>query len=139
MVESDSNGDLYRIQSSIDLCKLTSALSNPRNPVYLFDLLLSNNINIKFPVEKLIKMQESEKLEFLIKCLDEFYLNVLNLSWNELVFEVQSKPVLMVLEKYMRLQNHGRHILLMKLNNNIIGRIMIWYLKTYQKKENIVI
>ena len=99
LVESDSNGDLYRIQSSIDLCKLTAALSNPRNPVYLFDLLLSNNINIKFPVEKLIKMQESEKLQFLIKCLDEFYLNVLNLSWNELVFEVQSKPVLMVLRK----------------------------------------
>ena len=44
-------------------------------------------------------MQESEKLQFLIKCLDEFYLNVLNLSWNELVFEVQSKPVLMVLRK----------------------------------------
>lgn len=99
LVESDSNGDLYRIQSSIDLCKLTAALSNPRNPVYLFDLLLSNNINIKFPVEKLIKMQENEKLRFLINCLDEFYLNVLNLSWNELVFEVQSKPVLMVLRK----------------------------------------
>lgn len=99
LVESDSNGDLYRIQPSIDLCKLTAALSNPRNPVYLFDLLLSNNINIKFPVEKLIKMQENEKLNFLIKCLDEFYLNVINLSWNELVFEVQSKPVLMVLRK----------------------------------------
>lgn len=99
LVENDSNGDLYRIQPSIDLCKLTAALSNPRNPVYLFDLLLSNNINIKFPVEKLIKMQENEKLNFLIKCLDEFYLNVINLSWNELVFEVQSKPVLMVLRK----------------------------------------
>lgn len=99
LVESDSNGDLYRIQSSIDLCKLTAALSNPRNPVYLFDLLLSNNINIEFPVEKLIKMRENEKLQFLIKCLDEFYLKVLNLSWNELVFEVQSKPVLMVLRK----------------------------------------
>lgn len=99
LVESDSNGDLYRIQPSIDLCKLTAALSNPRNPVYLFDLLLSNNINIKFPVEKLIKMQENEKLNFLIKCLDEFYRNVLNLSWNELVFEVQSKPILMVLRK----------------------------------------
>ena len=99
LVENDSNGDLYRIQPSIDLCKLTAALSNSRNPVYLFDLLLSNNINIKFPVEKLIKMQENEKLNFLIKCLDEFYLNVINLSWNELVFEVQSKPVLMVLRK----------------------------------------
>lgn len=98
-IESDSNGDLYRIQPSIDLCKLTAALSNPRNPVYLFDLLLSNNVNIKFPVEKLIGMSENEKLEYLIECLNSFYKNILNLTWNELVFEVQSKPVLMILRK----------------------------------------
>ena len=98
-IESDSNGDLYKIQPSIDLCKLTAALSNSRNPIYLFDLLLSNNANIKFPVEKLIKMDEEEKLGYLINCLDEFYKSILNISWNELVYEVQSKPVLMVLRK----------------------------------------
>ncbi|MBD5135506.1 MAG: UvrD-helicase domain-containing protein [Lachnospiraceae bacterium] len=99
LIESDSNGDLYRLQSSIDLCKLTAALSNPRNPVYLFDLLLSNNVNIKFPVEKLVKMNEQEKMEYLIKCLDEFYTNTLGMKWSELVFEIQSKPVLMILRK----------------------------------------
>lgn len=99
IVESDSNGELYRLQSSIDLCKLTSALSNPRNPVYLFDLLLSNNINIKFPVEKLIKMTEQEKMEYLIECLDEFYQNTIGMNWSQVVFEIQSKPVLMVLRK----------------------------------------
>ena len=99
LIESDSNGDLYRLQSSIDLCKLTSALSNPRNPVYLFDLLLSNNINIKFPVEKLVKMNEQEKMEYLIDCLNQFYQKTIGMTWSELVFEVQSKPVLMVLRK----------------------------------------
>lgn len=99
LIESDSNGDLYRLQSSIDLCKLTSALSNPRNPIYLFDLLLSNNVNIQFPVEKLVKMNEQEKMDYLVSCLDEFYQNVLKMSWSELVYEVQSKPVLMVLRK----------------------------------------
>lgn len=99
LIESDSNGDLYRLQSSIDLCKLTSALSNPRNPVYLFDLLLSNNVNIKFPVEKLVKMNEQEKMKYLINCLDQFYQNTIGMTWGELVFEVQSKPVLMVLRK----------------------------------------
>jgi len=99
LIESDSNGDLYRLQSSIDLCKLISALSNPRNPIYLFDLLLSNNINIKFPVEKLVKMNEKEKMEYLINCLDAFYQNVLGMKWGELVYEIQSKPVLMVLRK----------------------------------------
>ncbi len=99
MIESDSNGDLYKLQSSIDLCKLTSALSNPRNPVYLFDLLLSNNVNIKFPVEKLVKLNEQEKMDYLVNCLDQFYLNTLGLTWAQLVFEIQSKPVLMVMRK----------------------------------------
>lgn len=99
VIESDSNGDLYKLQSSIDLCKLTSALSNPRNPVYLFDLLLSNNVNIKFPVEKLVKLNEQEKMDYLVNCLDQFYLNTLGLNWAQLVFEIQSKPVLMVMRK----------------------------------------
>lgn len=99
LIESDSNGDLYRLQSSIDLCKLTSALSNPRNPIYLFDLILSNNVNINFPVEKLIKMNEKEKMEYLISCLDEFYQKTIGMKWDKLVFEIQSKPVLMVLRK----------------------------------------
>lgn len=99
LIESDSNGDLYRLQSSIDLCKLTSALSNPRNPVYLFDLLLSNNVNIKFPVEKMVKMNAQEKMQYLTNCLDQFYQNVLGMKWSELVFEIQSKPVLMILRK----------------------------------------
>lgn len=99
VIESDSNGDLYKLQSSIDLCKLTSALSNPRNPVYLFDLLLSYNVNIKFPVEKLVKLNEQEKMDYLVNCLDQFYLNTLGLTWAQLVFEIQSKPVLMVMRK----------------------------------------
>lgn len=99
MIESDSNGDLYKLQSSIDLCKLTSALSNPRNPVYLFDLLLSNNVNIKFPIEKLVKLNEQEKMDYLVNCLDKFYLNTVGLTWEQLVFETQSKPILMVMRK----------------------------------------
>lgn len=99
LIESDSNGDLYRLQSTIDLCKLTSALSNPRNSMYLFDLLLSNNVNIKFPIEKLLKMNEQEKMEYLTNCLDQFYKRVLGLNWSQLVLEIQSKPVLMVLRK----------------------------------------
>lgn len=99
LIESDSSGDLYKLQSSIDLCKLTAALSNPRNPVYLFDLLLSNNVNIKFPVEKLVKMNEQEKMDYLINCLDQFYQSTLGMKWSELVYEIQSKPVLMILRK----------------------------------------
>jgi ATP-dependent exoDNAse (exonuclease V) beta subunit len=99
IIESDSNGDLYKLQSSIDLCKLTSALSNPRNPIYLFDLLLSNNVNIDFPIEKVIGMKDDTKLSYFTECLDSFYEKMLNMTWNQLVYEVQSRPILMVLRK----------------------------------------
>lgn len=98
-IESDTNGNLYRVQSTIDLCKLTSALSNPRNSTYLFDLLISNNINIDFPILNLLEMDDQEKLSFLISCLDKFYMNLLGITWSQLVYEVQSQPILMVLRK----------------------------------------
>ncbi len=99
VVESDSSGDLYQTQSAIDLCKLTSALANPRNEVYLFDLLLSNNVNIKIPIEELLTKDKEEKLEYVIKWLDMFFEKVMKLKWDDLVYEVQNKPVLMVLHK----------------------------------------
>ena len=98
-IESDTNGDLYKLQSTIDLCKLTSALVNPQNPTYLFDLLLSNNVNFEFPIEKLINLNEDEKKECLIGWLDKFYENVIGMTWDRLVYEAQSKPILMVIRK----------------------------------------
>lgn len=41
LVESDKNTNLYKLQSTIDLCKLTSALCNPYNTIYLYDLIYS--------------------------------------------------------------------------------------------------
>ena len=47
LVESDKNTNLYKLQSTIDLCKLTSALCNPYNVIYLYDFIYSNNRSIK--------------------------------------------------------------------------------------------
>lgn len=99
LIESDSNGNLYKLQSSIDLCKLTSALCNPYSNVYLFDLIMSNNINIDFNPNSIVGKTEKEKSEILISCLDVYYKKVLNQSWVELICDIQSKPVLKVLRK----------------------------------------
>lgn len=99
LVESDKNSNLYKLQSTIDLCKLTSALCNPYNSLYLFDLIQSNNVNVKFDVLNLVGKNEKEKLEILINCLDTYYSNILNMPWNELVSCVQKKNILQILRK----------------------------------------
>ena len=97
IIESDTNGDLYKLQSTIDLCKLVAALTNSRNTVYLLDLLLSNNVKIKFSIEKIYKLNEKDKLEYLIELLNKFYGYTMGMTWSELVYDAQTKPVLMVL------------------------------------------
>ena len=98
-IESDKNTNLYRLQSTIDLCKLTSALCNPYNSLYLYDLIQSNNVNISFNSLNLIGKNDDEKLEMLIDCLNIYYTSVLKMKWTDLVAEVQKNPTLQILRK----------------------------------------
>ncbi len=97
LIETDTSGDLYQLQSTIDLAKMTAALCNPRNYIYLLDLIMSNNINISIPVEKLLYLTDEEKLNVLTGFLDQYFTKVMNCNWLKLVSEVQNKPVLMML------------------------------------------
>lgn len=97
IIESDKNTNLYKLQSTIDLCKLTSALCNPYNSLYLYDLIQSNNINVKFDMLNLVNKSNDEKLNILIKCLDAYYQSVLKMTWCELISYVQKNPTLQVL------------------------------------------
>ena len=97
LVESDTNENLYQLQSTIDLCKLTSALINPYNQLYLFDLLSSNNINVKYPIENLIGLDEQLRVEKMISYLDIYFGRVMNMSWTKLINQAHTMPILMVL------------------------------------------
>lgn len=98
-LETDSSGDLYRLQSTIDLVKLTAALCNPRNYIYLLDLVMSNNVNISIPVENLIDMTDYEKLNILTDYLDQYFLAIMDCKWKDIVSDIQNKPVLMMLRR----------------------------------------
>ena len=97
VMESDNNSDLYRLAPSIDLCRLTSALCNPYNPTYLFDLIYSHNVNVKFDLKTLIGKTDEEKTEIFIKCLDQFYQSVMRKSWADLIKDIQNEPILKTL------------------------------------------
>ena len=97
LIESDNNSDLYRLASSTDLCRLTSALCNPYNPTYLFDLIHSRNINVIFDVRSILGKTAEEKTAVFIDCLDKFYSSVMGKTWKELIRDIQNEPVLKTL------------------------------------------
>jgi ATP-dependent exoDNAse (exonuclease V) beta subunit len=96
-IESNNNSDLYSLDPAIDLCKLTSALCNPYNPTYLFDLIHSRNINVQFDLRLIIGMTEQEKIRVFVDCLDKFYSAAMGKTWSELIRDIQNEPVLKTL------------------------------------------
>lgn len=97
LIESDAAENLYQLQSTLDLCKLTSALINPYNQLYLFDLLVSNNVNIKYPLEDLIGLNEEQHVAKIISYLDDYFSRTMNMKWTEIIQQAQQMPILMVL------------------------------------------
>ncbi|WP_249167345.1 UvrD-helicase domain-containing protein [Clostridium butyricum] len=98
LIETEVGGDLYQLPPALDLYKLVLALNNAREPVYLYNLLNSNNMDISFDVYKLHGMNKEEKIFYLSKALDKFYEARMNLSWSKLINKTQTEPVLKVLK-----------------------------------------
>ena len=97
VIESDNNSDLYRLAPSTDLCRLTSALCNPYNPTYLYDLIHSRNVNVIFDIRSIIGKTDEEKTAIFIDCLDKFYNSVMGKTWKQLIRDIQNEPVLKTL------------------------------------------
>lgn len=97
IIESDNNSDLYRLAPSTDLCRLTSALCNPYNPTYLYDLIHSRNVNVDFDIRSILGKTADEKTALFIDCLDKFYSSTMGKTWKELIRDIQNEPVLKTL------------------------------------------
>lgn len=97
VIESDNNSDLYRLAPSTDLCRLTSALCNPYNPTYLYDLIHSRNVNVIFDIRSILGKTAEEKTAIFIDCLDKFYNAVMRKTWKQLIRDIQNEPVLKTL------------------------------------------
>lgn len=97
IIESDNNSDLYRLAPSTDLCRLTSALCNPYNPTYLFDLIHSRNVNVIFDIRSIFGKTVEEKTEIFIDCLDKFYSSAMGKTWKEIIHDIQNEPTLKTL------------------------------------------
>lgn len=98
-IEISTGGDLFQLPSTLDLYKLVLALSHNTNIAYLVNFIESNYINLKLDYQRLKVLSDDEKLNELINILNEFFSKRINKTWNELLEEVYSQPILFVLKK----------------------------------------
>lgn len=98
-IEISTGGDLFQLPSTLDLYKFLLAISHNRSPVYLINFIESNYTNLKLDYQKIHGMSDKEKLEELINILDKFFARRMGLTWNSVLAEVYSQPILYVLKK----------------------------------------
>lgn len=98
-IQVSDGGDLYRLDSTMDLYKLVMAVVNPNNTVYLTNLLKSNYVLVKKDPVQISGCSNSKKKEELIAILDEYFMLHLGKTWNHVVSDFYSRPVLVVLRE----------------------------------------
>ena len=96
-LETSTGGDLYQLQSTLDLCKLTAALCHPYHASYLYDLIRSNNVKVEIDPRLFVGLSEQEKTDLCIRCLDAFYTAKMGMTWQELLRAAHEEPILKVL------------------------------------------
>ncbi len=97
-IEVKSGGDLFQLESTQDFYKLLLAIENATNPVYLVNFIESNYTDLKLDYQKYYMMSETEKLKSLREILDEFFLLRMKKTWQEVLNEVYTQPVLYALK-----------------------------------------
>ena len=98
VVEVKSGGDLFQLDSTVDLYKLILAIENSTNPVYLVNFIESNYTDLELDYQRLYGMSEAEKLSCLNGILDEFFELRMGKKWKEVIEEVLAQPILYALK-----------------------------------------
>ncbi len=98
-IKVTTGGDLYRLDSTMDLYRLILAITNPTNKANLANLIHSNYVSLHLNTAQISGCDESKKTDELIRILDEYFELYMGKSWNDLVLDFEKRPVLVVLRE----------------------------------------
>ena len=98
-IDVKSGGDLFQLESSIDLYKMLLALTNCTNINILANLIESNYINMDFDYSKCSGLDNERLVKELVKSLDQYFQDVMDKTWANIVNEAYTQPVLFVLKE----------------------------------------
>lgn len=96
-IKVTEGGDLYRLQSTIDLYRLVLAITHPTNNVYLANLIRSNYVALSANLAQIAGYTNENKTDELIHLLDEYFMLLLGKNWSQIVTDFESRPVLVAL------------------------------------------
>lgn len=98
-VEISTGGDLFQVPSTLDLYKFLLAISHNTSPIYLVNFIESNYTNLKLDYHNIHGLSEAGKMNTLVKVLDEFFERRMGVTWNSVLAEIYSQPILYVLKR----------------------------------------
>ena len=96
-LHTKSGGELYQLESTLDLYKLLLALENSANPVHLVNFIESNYTWLRLDYQKYRGMESAACLADLRRILDEFFTIHMEKTWQEVVNGAYAQPILFVL------------------------------------------
>lgn len=104
-VETNSSGDLFHLDSTLDLYRLVAALLDSTNPAKLTNLIASNYSDLDIDFRRYRMRPCRDQITDLTRILNEFMEMRVGKTWSEIVAEAASEPTLAVLRKlYTALQ-----------------------------------
>jgi ATP-dependent exoDNAse (exonuclease V) beta subunit len=98
IIETKTGGDLFQLEPSIDMYKLVSALRDSSNPVRLVNLIESNFIDLSLDYQRYRGVEREALLVDLERILDEFFGARIGKTWQQVVNDAYSSPVLYVIK-----------------------------------------
>lgn len=96
-VKVTEGGDLYRLPSTMDLYKLVLALTHPRNKVFLSNFIQSKYVSLDVNLAQISGYMEDKKIEELVRLLDAYFMLHMGKTWNQIVTDFETRPVLVAL------------------------------------------
>ncbi len=98
-IDTKSGGDLFQLESTLDLYRLALILNNPSNPVYLVNFIESNYVGLHLDYQQYHAMSEDARIRDLHRIMDEFFMVRMGKTWQQIINEAFTQPVLFVLKQ----------------------------------------
>ena len=99
VIKDTEGGNLFRLPSTRDLYKLVLAITHSYNKVYLVNFIESNYVSMKLQLSNFNGYNSEEKLDGLVRILDEYFMLLLGKKWDEIISDFETRPVLVVLRE----------------------------------------
>lgn len=98
-IETNASGDLYGLESTLDLYRLVAALLDNSNPVALANLIESNYVDLKLDFRCYRGTPRADQVQDLTRVLDEFMAIRTGRTWREIIDDATTLSALPALRR----------------------------------------